>query len=396
MADIKDLRVLIDRIPYAEGNLGEEAILASLLQDLRRIGVNKIAVLSNMPERTQQRHGSDIKVIADHKGMWWRLPEIVKAHDILVWGGGHMLQDRSSQLYIPYVTKNLMLARYFKKPRFIYAPGLGPVEADFGKWLSRLAIDGSDTIVVRDVESEQLLRDCRVRSDIQVTADPVFSLTTEADDISTARERKAPVIGIAPRRHFYRKGNVLPVSMQFASGKQENPQFEFFLQEIAGALDQLILQDGAEVQFLPMDLGPNPRDDLICQRIRQFMVYGEKTVLYDDDAPLMEFIGRLGKLDVLISARLHGIIMGMRFGLPFIGIDSDGKIPRLAGKFGVGDFVVIDAELRKEGLYDMARRAVNENHELRTRLAAQNKEISNQSRQNYDFLEGCLNNLAVT
>ncbi|MBU1881318.1 polysaccharide pyruvyl transferase family protein, partial [bacterium] len=124
MADIKDLRVLIDRIPYAEGNLGEEAILASLLQDLRRIGVNKIAVLSNMPERTQQRHGSDIKVIADHKGMWWRLPEIVKAHDILVWGGGHMLQDRSSQLYIPYVTKNLMLARYFKKPRFIYAPGL--------------------------------------------------------------------------------------------------------------------------------------------------------------------------------------------------------------------------------------------------------------------------------
>jgi len=32
----------------------------------------------------------------------------------------------------------------------------------------------------------------------------------------------------------------------------------------------------------------------------------------------------------LISDRLHGIILGMRFGLPFIGVDSDGKIEHLA------------------------------------------------------------------
>jgi polysaccharide pyruvyl transferase WcaK-like protein len=350
VAEVADLRILIDRVPYAEANLGEEAILASLLKDLRRIGVKRIDILSDMPERTQLRHGPDVKVIANHKGMWFRLPNIVKAHDVLIWGGGHMLQDRSSQLYIPYVTKNLVLAKYYKKPRFIYAPGLGPVESNLGKRLSRLAIDGSEEIVVRN------------------------------------QELKAPVIGIAPRRHFYRKGSVLPASMQLAA-KQENPQFDFFLQEIAAALDQLIFQDGAEVQFLAMDIGPNPRDDLICQRIKHHMVYNEKATVFDDDVPLDEFIRRLGNLDVLVSARLHGIIMGMRFGLPFVGIDSDGKIPRLAKQFELDDFVIKDTELRKENLYTSIKRAVGDNRALREHLAAHNSIISTASEENFGILE---------
>jgi polysaccharide pyruvyl transferase WcaK-like protein len=389
VAEVADLRILIDRVPYAEANLGEEAILASLLKDLRRIGVKRIDILSDMPERTQLRHGPDVKVIANHKGMWFRLPNIVKAHDVLIWGGGHMLQDRSSQLYIPYVTKNLVLAKYYKKPRFIYAPGLGPVESNLGKRLSRLAIDGSEEIVVRNQESRQLLLDCGVKQDIQVTADPVFSLKMDGDTTTNASNLKAPVIGIAPRRHFYRKGSVLPASMQLAA-KQENPQFDFFLQEIAAALDQLIFQDGAEVQFLAMDIGPNPRDDLICQRIKHHMVYNEKATVFDDDVPLDEFIRRLGNLDVLVSARLHGIIMGMRFGLPFVGIDSDGKIPRLAKQFELDDFVIKDTELRKENLYTSIKRAVGDNRALREHLAAHNSIISTASEENFGILEKTL------
>lgn len=389
MAEMADLRILIDRIPYAEGNLGEEAILASLLQDLNELGVEKIAVISNMPERTAARHGEGIKVIADTKGNWLRLPDIIKAHDVLIWGGGHMLQDRSSQLYIPYVTKNLMLARYFKKPRIIFAPGLGPVQTDLGKWLSRLAIDKADAIVVRDSESKQLLLECGVKSNIEMTADPVFDLKTEADDKTSGQTKIKPVIGIAPRRHFYRKGSVLPVSMQLSS-KQEDPRFNFFLQEIASALDQLILQDGAEVRFLPMDIGPNPRDDLVCHRIRQFMVYGEKASVNDDDAALTEFINRLAELDVLISARLHGIIMGMRFGLPFIGIDSDGKIPILTKRFGVEDFVIKDEELRKESLYQLVKRALSEQEALKVKLLKQYQIIREKSHKNYGHLKSAL------
>ncbi|HEX7344938.1 MAG TPA: hypothetical protein VF398_11770, partial [bacterium] len=65
MRPISELRVLIDRIPYADGNIGEEAILTALLQDLQACGVTDIFLSSNMPERTKSRHGTKSGIIAD-------------------------------------------------------------------------------------------------------------------------------------------------------------------------------------------------------------------------------------------------------------------------------------------------------------------------------------------
>ncbi len=392
MKRLEDLRILVDRIPYAAGNIGEEAILASLLQDLEKCGVRSVTVLDNQPDRTERRHKGKIRVLPDQPAYWLSLPFELKRFDLLIWGGGHMLQDRSSQVYIPYVVKTLLLAKVLKVPRFIYAPGLGPVVNKSGRTLSRWALDGAQKIVVRDEGSFQFLREIGVAEGAELTADPAFNLKTPHDEVEP-RPSAVPVIGFAPRRLFYRKGSLLPVAWQMAAQRDENRRFETFLQDAAAALDLLIERDQADVRLIPMDIGPNPRDDLICHRLRGYMTYGDRVQVLDDDPPLDEFIRRLSELDLLVSARLHGIILGLRFGLPFIGIDSDGKIPQLANVLGMGEFVIRDREFTREVFLSLVERILKNKRELRAELVERNRELSTRAAQNGALLRKCLESL---
>jgi polysaccharide pyruvyl transferase WcaK-like protein len=371
MKSSADLRVLIDRIPFAEGNVGEEAILASLLQDLWACGIKDVAVLSNMPERTRQRHGDKIRVIPDKVSRWPLLPGEVSRADLLLWGGGHMLQDRSSRLYIPYVVKTLLLAKILGVLRGVYAPGMGPVLKASSKKLARLALKGSCLLTVRDNVSAQFLNSIGLEGKYQLTADPVFSLVTGQQPATSyqlpATTNQRPLIGFAPRRHFYRRGSWLPMNWQLAA-RQPNPLFERYLQEAAATLDMLVVKRRARIRLIPMDLGPNPRDDLVCHRLHRYMVHHDAAQVMDDDPTLDEFVRRLGELDLLISDRLHGIILGMRFGLPFIGLDSDGKIEHFAASLGLGEMVIRDREIDRDQLYRKAMDLLDRGQDLRTEI----------------------------
>jgi polysaccharide pyruvyl transferase WcaK-like protein len=388
-----DLHILIDRIPFAEGNVGEEAILTSLLQDLDACGVRDITISSNMPERTQQRHGKHIRVIPDRALRWPLLPGLISHADLLIWGGGHMLQDRSSQLYVPYVVKSLLLAKVLGVPRIIYAPGMGPVLKNSSKKLALAALKGSAMLAVRDTVSARFLDSIGLESAYQRTADPAFSLTTSGDSQKPATGIHSPVIGIAPRRHFYRRGSLLPVSWQLAASRP-NPLFDHFLQEAAAALDMLVVKLGAQIRLIPMDIGPNPRDDVICLRLRNYMVHSEAVKILDDDPPLHEFVHRLGELDLLISDRLHGIILGMRFGLPFIGVDSDGKIEHLAASIGMSEQVLCDRDLDRDRLYRLAVDTLEKGQKMRTEVLRHGLLQRDRAQQNRILLRHCLERIA--
>ena len=393
MIVFEHLRVLIDRIPYAEGNIGEEAILASLLQDLAACGVRDITLISNMPERSRRRHGDRVRVFAARPSRWGFLPAEVSKADLFIWGGGHMLQDRSSRLYIPYVVRNLLLARLFGTARFVYAPGLGPVLTRMGKCLSYRALKGA-RITLRDDASAKLLDSIRLGGAYKITADPAFTLETPTENSNKNHQGGEIIVGFAPRRHFYRWGGWLPVQWQ-SPNVEKNIAFERFLQETAATLDRIAESFRARIRLIPMDIGPNPRDDLICHRVLNYMVLRDRAEIQDDDPDLSEFVRRLGELDLLISSRLHGIILGMRFGLPFIGIDSDGKIREHASSIGFQDYVVRDADLDRDVLYALASQALSHKEKIRAELLHHQAVMKSRAEQNRAELLHCLEAVAA-
>ncbi len=120
---------------YGFHNVGDEAILYSIIQALRQQEPNvEIVVLSNHPEETAKAY----HVLSVNR---WKLNEVLKAlknADGLVSGGGSLLQDQTGLRSIPYYVGIIKIAQILKKPVFIYAQGMGPIHRTYNKQLSSM------------------------------------------------------------------------------------------------------------------------------------------------------------------------------------------------------------------------------------------------------------------
>jgi len=92
----------------------------------------------------------------------------------------------------------------------------------------------------------------------------------------------------------------------------------------------------------------------------------------------------------LISARLHGIILGLRFGLPFIGIDSDGKVMRVASSIGYDNLVIKDLDFNRNLFFNLVEHILNQRLELRQDLLQKGELMRNRAKKNRLILEQCL------
>ncbi len=172
---------------YGFGNAGDEAVLAAMIKALRRVEPQlSLTVLSARPEETARQYGVSA-VSRTSVGAIWRA---IAAADLLISGGGGLLQDVTGGGSIPYYLGVVWIAQLLKKPVFFYAQGVGPVRKLAGRLLVRRIVNRVEAITVRDGESAAELRRLGVtRPPIAVTADPVFGL--EVDGQKTAGQKIA-------------------------------------------------------------------------------------------------------------------------------------------------------------------------------------------------------------
>ena len=109
---------------YGFDNIGDEAVLFSIITALRKeIKDVHITVLSNNPDKTKALYGVesvnrwDIKAVA----------RSIKESDLLISGGGSLLQDVTSSKTIPYYLAIVKIAQFYKKKVVFYSQGIGPV-----------------------------------------------------------------------------------------------------------------------------------------------------------------------------------------------------------------------------------------------------------------------------
>src|SRR5438105_835314 len=113
---------------YGFGNVGDELILSSILMEIgKRYPSSRITVLSADPERTHRFHGvSSVRR--------WSPLAVVRAiwkADVLVVGGGGLLQDQTSSRSLAYYLGLVALARLLVCPVVFYALGVESVGWSF-------------------------------------------------------------------------------------------------------------------------------------------------------------------------------------------------------------------------------------------------------------------------
>ena len=291
------MKVLISGY-YGFYNIGDEAILKSIIEALRNEDPNiDIVVLSNDVEYTKNTY----KVNAINR---WKLNEIYKELlkcDGLISGGGSLFQDVTSSRSILYYTGIIWLAKLAKKPIFIYAQGVGPIEKKNNRKIVGRFFNKVDYITLRDKESKVLLNSIGVRKDIDIVPDPVMGFNIENYEFELPK--------------YYINDDYITVSIR--DWKNNNSEFQ---KNIALTCDKIV-ESGINVVFVPMH---GKYDETVSKQVASLMSHNS-TVL-SKDLTMEEKMMYIKGSKLMIGMRLHALIFAATVGTPMIGISYDPKI----------------------------------------------------------------------
>lgn len=163
---------------YGFQNAGDEAVLAGLVMALRSARSSKdleITALSIDPEKTALEHG----IRAAHRYRVGAVLKTLSKADLVLSGGGSLLQDSTSAHSIFYYLAIVRIAQMMGKKTMFIAQGIGPLARKRSRRLTRSVANRLSAITVRDSASAELLKEIGVTKPVTVTADPALLLEPE-------------------------------------------------------------------------------------------------------------------------------------------------------------------------------------------------------------------------
>ncbi|WP_339853156.1 polysaccharide pyruvyl transferase CsaB [Paenibacillus sp. FSL W7-1088] len=304
---------------YGFHNSGDEAVLKSILTALEEeshrsnVTIEPI-VLSGDPEWTTSMYG----VRSVHRMKLKEVREAIKESDGLISGGGSLLQDATGLKSIPYYLGVIKLAQWLKKPTFIYAQGIGPVNRKMFNPMIRSVFKACKYVSVRDEQSAEYLRGLGLQwNQIHVVPDPVMGLPlpeAQAEEVSSVTLN-------AQGASVHTKLPVIGVSVRFWESDRKE------LTAIAAGLKKLCSKKAVHLRFMPFHL---PIDEQASRFVMEMLGdlgnKGSEVSITKDLTDPQLMLQEVSNCDVVIGMRLHSLIYAASQYVPPVGISYDPKI----------------------------------------------------------------------
>ncbi|OEH92183.1 polysaccharide pyruvyl transferase CsaB [Bacillus solimangrovi] len=284
---------------YGFHNVGDEAILLSIITALRQERPNiEITVLSNDIEYTKKTYQVD----AVNRWKFSEVYQTLRNSDALISGGGSLLQDKTGLKSVPYYLGIMQLARLARKPYFIYAQGLGPIDRPWNKKMTKRVLSNAAFVTVRDEDSASLLRSFGYKKEIELVPDPVIGLNAgdyESDWIKRVRVSNKPLLAVSVR-----------------DWETSIP----YMEKVEEVLDRCA-EHGLTPLFIPMH---GEQDAHTSEKVASQM--SSEVMIAPYDVSIEEKIAIIKECDVLIGMRLHALIFAAVASTPMVGLSYDPKI----------------------------------------------------------------------
>ncbi len=278
---------------YGKGNVGDEALLATLLQMLPA-SVTPV-VLSDNPQQTQQRYG----VEAYERMKFLPVIQSLRTCDALIWGGGSLIQDATSAISPFYYGGMMAIAQKMGLKTIAWAQGIGPLQRSQTSWLARRTFAGCTQVSVRDGASAALLSRWQIPH--VLAPDPVFAL--ESKVIPEFGDLPTPRVAVTLRSHPHLTPNRLSNLVQALVDFQKATQ--------------------TSVVLLPF----HRHQDTSLAQVLHAALPNVSQIISQEDPQLLKGVFR--GVEMAIGMRLHSLIMAASEGCRCFALSYDPKINRL-------------------------------------------------------------------
>lgn len=346
------MRILLAGVPFGCENVGDEAILECAVGIFREVCPEAtITASTNDPERTATRLGIETCRLL---GFFNDVSEeetrsIIGAHDVFVWCGATGLSD------YPHVTPVLLqIAQSLGKKTILWGVGMNDelnpafhrVKPGRSKKLLSLATRATlgtvDAITIeearRDARSRRIIADSLNQADLVILRDTQSKaevlrsgVTREvhvgADSAIRLQPDTLETMALAPGVLALLQSDVpkigLCVSAQAAITKER---------ELAMCLDELAAETGAHIVAIPM----NPlTDSALMARLVGRMTHRECITVLTGEYQPAEILAIASRMSVVVSSRLHLLILSAIVRVPIVGIARGSKVDNFLAHFGL-------------------------------------------------------------
>ena len=285
------------------GNLGDDAILQAFIEYMHtQHPTIRIWALTKRPRKNKHRFG--VKCV-NRKNPFALALAFLRA-DAFLCGGGSLLQNLTGRLSLYYYLCMLRLAKTCGALPVLFAAGIGPLHGKNAQRATKRSILQCSYISLRDAESLRFLRGQGLDpSKLHLGADAALLLPTPPLSRTHALLERIDVPTNLP---------YVCVCLKGGSKTAES------CRTIVTALRMFCREKNLLPIFLPLDKGDVSVNAAAARRL------GGRLFLTDEPSDITAL---LKTAQLLVSMRLHGLILATTVSLPSVGIptEDDPKIP---------------------------------------------------------------------
>jgi polysaccharide pyruvyl transferase CsaB len=360
------VRVLLSGY-YGFGNLGDEALLEVIAQRLReRFPAVELEVLSATPQAT----AANQRVEATPRWDWRAVRAAIARADVVLSGGGGLLQNATSLRSLLYYAGILREAIRARRKTMIFAQSIGPLDL-WGRLIVRRFCRGVDRATVRDSRSSELLHALVPQTPIERTADPVFLYDVPATAADLSGE------GLGPE-----SGPYAVVSVRKFAAMRESAAI------VGRAVDRLATRYGVRSAFLPLG---GAADAAVSTDVIRTCT--SNPVLLPESS-LAKAASILRGASLVVGMRLHSLVLAARYAVPFLAIAYDPKVTALCDDLEYPLPPLWSAAHRRPdyaAIDELVDRLVRERDSLWAHLSARRETVQAAAERNFDVLGELLN-----
>lgn len=302
---------------YGGLNLGDEAILQSIIMQLRRDLPVEITVFSRNPEDTKRRHKVERAVAVRKLSRAEVVPEVERL-DLFILGGGGILFDAEARLYL----REVQIAKEKGVPVVVYAIGAGPLKDPNAQAAVRDVLEVVELLTVRERAAQQTLEEAGVHREIVVTADPALLLKPE------------PLPrGILKREGLEGRRRLIGMSVREPGVAAPDIDPDEYHALLANAADYMVDRFDADVVLVPMEhsvLDVQHSHAVIAQMLR-----AQRGTVLKGEYSSGQILALMSRFNFVVGMRLHFLIFAALRGVPFVALPYAGKVSGFLDELGV-------------------------------------------------------------